>query len=414
MQMNCPLSPDAARVIADLRHLHEATGGPPGARRVAWSDDWERAREWLRGELAELPVQVEVDAGGNLWARLPGAGPGTVAVGSHLDSVPEGGWLDGALGVAAGLEVLRAQARLGTPRCTLTLVDWADEEGARFGVSLLGSSLAAGGLQAAGVAGLRDAGGRRLADVLATRGVELEQAAAAGGWLDGVSAYLELHIEQGPVLEAEGLAVAAVAGTVGVQRHVVVFGGRSGHAGTTPMAGRRDPMAAAARFVLEARDCALAAGGVATIGRLDAAPGITTAIPATCRLALDQRHADAGGLALMLDAAHRSAADAAREEGCDVAWEPVFAAAPADFDPHLVDLAAGVCEEVGGARRVLRSGALHDATAVSRRVPTAMLFCSSAGGISHAADEDTPLEHLELGVRCLARLADLAMQRVAG
>jgi hydantoinase/carbamoylase family amidase len=412
--MNSSFAVDPSLVVADLRRLAELTGGPGGARRVAWTDGWVRTREWLRAQLAELPVQIDVDPGGNLWARLPGAGPGTLAVGSHLDSVPAGGWLDGALGVVAGLEVLRAQARAGTPPCTLAVVDWADEEGARFGVSLLGSSLAAGTLDAAGVADLRDAGGGRLADVLAEHGVTVGQAAARSGWLDGVDAYLELHIEQGPVLESEGLAVAAVAGTVGVQRNVLVFEGRSGHAGTTPMAGRRDPMIAAARFALAVRDAAQAAGGVATIGRLDAAPGISTAIPAACRVALDQRHADAHGLAGMLEQARRAASEAARGEGCQVTWEPVFAAAPADFDPQLVELAAAVCGELGGARRVLRSGALHDATAVSRRVPTAMLFCSSTAGISHAPDEDTPVEHVQLGVRCLAVLAERVMQGLAG
>ena len=411
--MTSTLPANPARAVSDLRLLAELTGGVEGARRVAWSDEWQRARDWLRGELGGLPVEIEVDAGGNLWARLPGAGPGTLAVGSHLDSVPGGGWLDGALGVAAGLELLRAAAHQGAPPCTLALVDWADEEGARFGASLIGSSLACGLLRPDAVAGLRDADGERLPDVLAARGVLIEQAAARGGWLDGVDAYLELHIEQGPVLESEGLAVAAVAGTVGVQRHVVAFRGRSGHAGTTPMAGRRDPMAAAARFALAVRDAARAAGGVATVGRIDTEPGITTAVPAVCRLALDQRHPDVVGLAGMLEEARAAAADAARGEGCEVEWEPVFATEPVDFDQTLVELAADVCEELGGTRRVLRSGALHDATAVARRVPTAMLFCSSTAGISHAADEDTPVAHIELGVRCLARLAELAMDRLS-
>jgi hydantoinase/carbamoylase family amidase len=411
MTPTLPVNP--AQVVSDLRLLAELTGGAGGARRVAWSEEWQRARDWLRGELGGLPVEIEVDAGGNLWARLPGAGPGTLAVGSHLDSVPGGGWLDGALGVTAGLELLRAAARRGTPPCTLALVEWADEEGARFGVSLIGSSLACGLLRSEAVAGLRDAGGESLHDVLAARGVHIGQAAASGGWLDGVDAYLELHIEQGPVLERDGLAVAAVAGTVGVQRHVVAFRGRSGHAGTTPMTGRRDPMAAAARFALAVRDAARRAGGVATVGRIDTEPGIATAVPAVCWLTLDQRHADTVGLAGMLEEARAAAADAARGEGCAVEWEPVFSAAPADFDQGLVELAAGVCEGLGGTRRVLRSGALHDATAVARRVPAAMLFCSSTAGISHAADEDTPVAHIELGVRCLALLAERVMDRIA-
>ena len=411
--MNWSFPVDPARAIADLHRLDELTGGPGGARRVAWSDEWAAARQWLCEELSELPVKVQVDAGGNLWSRMPGAGSGTVAVGSHLDSVPGGGWLDGALGVVAGLELLRARASAGRPPCTLALIDWADEEGARFGASLIGSSLAAGSLAAADVADLRDADGRSLVEVLAERGVVLQEAAAAGGWLEELDAYLELHIEQGPVLEAEGLAVAAVAGTVGVQRHTVLFEGRSGHAGTTPMAGRRDPMAAAARFALDVRDAARASGGVATVGRLDAKPGIATAVPASCRVALDQRNADPEALDGMLDDAVAAARRAAQAEGCTVALELVFAAPPVAFDPDLVELAADVCDELAGSRRVLQSGALHDATSVAGQVPAAMLFCSSTAGISHAADEDTPADHLELGIRCLARLAELTMAQVA-
>ncbi len=200
---------DAARVIADLRELDRRTGGPGGARRVCWTDEWAAARDFLR-EL--LPVEASLDAAGNLWAVVPGDSEEVVAIGSHIDSVPSGGWLDGALGVMAAVEVLRS---LDAPARTVAFVDWADEEGSRFGRSLLGSSAFSGTLDPDTVRGLADADGVTLADAVAAHGVSVDEmpSAAAGRSL---AAYLELHIEQGPVLEAEGVACGAVLGTFGM------------------------------------------------------------------------------------------------------------------------------------------------------------------------------------------------------
>ncbi len=288
------------RALDDLRALAELTGGPAGARRLCWTDEWENARGLLREALAELPVEVEVDEAGNLWARLAGARPETVVIGSHLDSVPNGGWLDGALGVMAALETMRALAAEGTPPCTVTLVDWADEEGARFGRSLLGSSATCGTLDPDAVRNLRDANGVRLEDALAEHGVELDRAAASGRRLRDVRAYLELHIEQGPVLEGLGLPVGTVLGTVGVERNRVIFRGQAAHAGSTPMTHRRDSFLAAARFALAVRDAAIRHGGVSTTGAADSTPGVVTAIAGATALLLDQRHLDAGVLAALL------------------------------------------------------------------------------------------------------------------
>src|SRR3954449_449117 len=190
---------DPARALADLRALRRLTGDERGAQRVAWTDTWSRARQWLRERVAELPGEVDVatDEAGNLWVTLAGAPGGRddmVVLGSHLDSVPDGGWLDGALGVLGGLEVLRAIAARGTPPVTVALVDWADEEGARFGRSLLGSSLATGALDPTTVRDVRDRDGGTLPDALAAHGVDLETAPRARGRLDRAAAYLELHI----------------------------------------------------------------------------------------------------------------------------------------------------------------------------------------------------------------------------
>ena len=220
---------DAGRVIADLRELDRRTGGADGAQRLCWGEGWRAARSLLGDLLAELGLEAERDEAGNLWASLAGEdGPG-VAVGSHLDSVPNGGWLDGALGVMAALGVLRAGAAEGVaPPRTLTLVDWADEEGARFGRSLFGSSAFSGTLAVDELRRLRDADGRSIAEVLSENGVELGEAARAAGRRGEVAAYLELHIEQGPILEAEGLRAAAVGGCVGIVMGLV----RTNQAGT--------------------------------------------------------------------------------------------------------------------------------------------------------------------------------------
>ena len=401
------------RALADLHELAELTGGPGGARRLCWTDEWVNARGLLRERLAELPVEVEVDEAGNLWARLAGARPETVVIGSHVDSVPNGGWLDGALGVMAALETLRTLSESGTPPCTVTLVDWADEEGARFGRSLFGSSAVCGTLDPDSVRDLTDAGGVRLEDAVAAHGVELDRASAAQRRLRDVRAYLELHIEQGPVLEGLGLPVGTVLGTVGVERNRVVFRGQAAHAGSTPMGHRRDSFLAAARFALAVRDAAVRHGGVSTTGAADSKPGVVTAIAGETSLLLDQRHLDAGVLAALLAESRTLADEAAAAEKCSVEWEPLWRIEPIPFDAVLIAAARRSCQEVAGSDHALPSGPLHDAAEMARHVPTVMLFSSSTNGISHAKEEDTPIEHLELAIRAYARTVGAAIDRVA-
>ena len=404
---------DPTRVLDDLRRLAEGTGGPEGSRRLAWSDEWVAARRFLRERLAELPVEVDVDEAGNIWAVLRGARPETVVVGSHLDSVPNGGWLDGALGVMAALEVLRSQAAAGTPPCTLALVDWADEEGARFGRSLFGSSAVAGTLDPAAVRDLRDAGGERLEDVIARHGVRFDEIERARGRLRDVRAYLELHIEQGPVLESESLAAGAVLGTVGVERHRVVFRGQAAHAGSTPIRQRRDSFLAAARTALELREIALRHDGVCTVGRVECTPGVVTAVPGRTEILVDQRHLDADVLARMLDEAREASRRLAEEEGCGAEWEHLWRIEPIPFDEGLVAAARAAVQEVTGRDRALPSGPLHDAAEMARLVPTVMIFSSSTNGLSHTKEEDTPREHLELAARAYGLTAQAAIERVA-
>ena len=403
---------EASRVIADLRALADLTGGPDGARRLCWTDEWLQARGFLRERLAELPVTVDVDEAGNLWAVLEGARPETVVVGSHVDSVPNGGWLDGALGVMAALEVLRDVAAGGKPPVTVALVDWADEEGARFGRSLFGSSAVAGTLEPAAVRDLVDAGGRRLEDVVREHGVDLDRAHEAGSRLEHVRAYLELHIEQGPVLEGEGLAVGTVLGTVGVERHRLVFRGQAAHAGSTPIEQRRDSFLAAARFALELREVARRRNGVCTVGDARCEPGVVTAVPGRTTLLVDQRNLSAGELAEMLAEMRSAAQGAADAERCTVEFEQLWRIDPIPFDRELIAAATAACLEVAGSDRQLPSGPLHDAAEMARRVPTVMIFSSSTNGLSHTREEDTPVEHLELAARAYGLTARAAIASV--
>src|SRR6185436_14876755 len=244
------------------------------------------------------------DEAGNTWVELPGANDDGrfVIVGSHLDAVPSGGWLDGCLGVMAALGVLRALAQSGErPPVTVRLVDWADEEGARFGRSLLGSSAAAGTLDPDDVRDLRDAKGTRLQDALSACDVDLDGAGAATARLEGARAYLELHIEQGPVLQDTGRLASAVSGTFGDERYLITFTGQSAHAGSTPMHLRRDTLAAAATAALEIREVGIRHGGVTTVGSIASKPAVITAIAGESEMMLDLRHLDADTLATMLD-----------------------------------------------------------------------------------------------------------------
>ena len=404
---------DPARAVADLKRLRELTGDEDGAQRVAWTDTWIQARDWLRSELDQIPgVEVHWDAAGNTWATLRGDSERSVVLGGHLDSVPNGGWLDGALNVVAALETLRALADEPRP-LTLRLVDWADEEGARFGRSLLGSSACAGSLDPDSVRGLTDKDGITLPDALKAHGVELDRMKESHAELDGVTAYLELHIEQGPILERMDLPLGAVLGTFGVERHAVTFTGQHAHAGSTPMDVRQDAFLAAARSALAFRDDAASRDDVrATTGNVTVSPGIVTAFNGTCTITLDQRALDADVLADMLAAAKAESEQIATEEGCTVAWERIWQIEPLPFDETLIDLADEVIAEVAGASHRLPSGPLHDAAEMARVVPTVMVFARSLRGLSHTKEEDTPEPDIEASVRALYELTRRTVARL--
>ncbi|MGZ4335851.1 MAG: hydantoinase/carbamoylase family amidase [Gaiellaceae bacterium] len=411
-----PLQP--SRTVDELRELQELTGDDNGAQRVAWTETWDRAREWLRGKLDGTGAEESVDAAGNQWFTLRGASDQAVLIGGHIDSVPNGGWLDGSLNVVAGVEVLRRIAAEGTPPVTVRLVNWADEEGARFGRSLFGSSAAAGSMADQDELRARtDADGIALPDALREHGVDLDSALDAHSELAGAAAYLELHIEQGPVLESLDLPLGVVLGTFGVERHQVTFRGQAAHAGSTPMDKRRDALAGAARLELEIREIAQRTGdgAVCTMGGVVTKPGIVTSVVETAECLLDQRHLDASKLVRMLEDAKSASEQFARDEDIEVEWQRIWSIEPILFDGDLIELADESIREVTSTSHHLPSGPLHDAAEVARAgVPTVMLFVQSLRGLSHTKLEDTREEHLELAVQALDKLAGRTIERAAG
>jgi len=408
---------DPSRTVAELEELRALTGDDDGAQRVAWTDTWERARDFLRSKAADTGAVEEIDEAGNQWFTLRGASDKALLIGGHMDSVPNGGWLDGCLNVMAGVEVLRRIASEGEPPVTVRLVSWGDEEGARFGRSLFGSSAAAGSMRDQDeLAKLVDRDGIALPDALREHGVELNGALAARSQLANAAAYLELHIEQGPVLESMDLPLGVVLGTFGVERHLITWKGQAAHAGSTPMNARRDALAGAAKLALYIREIAyeVGDGAVCTSGGVVCRPGIVTSVVETAEQLLDQRHLDAAKLARMLELAREGAERFAAEENVDVEWERIWNIEPILFDETLIGFADEAVREVSGTSHKLPSGPLHDAAEVSRAgIPTVMLFVQSLRGLSHTKLEDTKTEHLEQSVQALDRLASRTLAWLA-
>jgi allantoate deiminase len=413
----------ARDVINDLRELAGRTSNANGAQRVAWGPVWRDARAWLDARLDQRGLRAEMDAAGNNWITLPGVSPRTVIVGGHLDSVPNGGWLDGPLGVLAGVEALRRFQGKRQP-VTLAVVDFADEEGARFSRSLLGSSGASGTLVPDSVRHLVDKQGVRLVDALAENGVSLDRMPDARQALlaRDPRAYLELHIEQGPVLEALDQPTGVVIGTYGVERHVLRFTGQAAHSGSTPVSMRRDAFLAAAETALACRDIARrlatpdagpSGGIVCTVGTVTVEPGIVTAVPGVCEIALDQRALEPAVLAAALADAREASEQVASANGVSVEWRHVWRIEPRRFDPRLIELCAEAAREVTGHAPRLPSGPLHDAVEMGRLMPAVMMFAYSSRGLSHCKEEDTPEPYLEQTIEAFLRLVEKTVAMVA-
>jgi N-carbamoyl-L-amino-acid hydrolase len=415
------------RTLAELNELRSLTADEQGAQRVAWTPVWLKARAWFEGKvdaIAAAPgfageLERHYDVAGNLWVTLRGESRKALLLGGHLDSVPNGGWLDGALGVLTGLEVLRAASEEygGRPPVTMRVVDWADEEGARFGRSLFGSSAFAGTASVAADRGSVDKDGVTLEAALAACGYDVERVGEATAEQKDAAAYLELHIEQGPVLEGLGLPLAVVLGTKGVERHAITFYGQEAHSGSTPMAVRRDALAAAAKLALEIRSIAgrNSQDAVATMGSVKTFPGIVTAVVGRCETTLDMRDLYPEILSAMFEEARAASERFAAEEGCTVKWERIWSIEPIPFDEGLIALATEAVREVAGEAPLLPSGPLHDAAEVARAgIPTVMMFVQSLNGLSHNRAEDTKVEHLAAAVEAFGLLAGKTLAQLTG
>lgn len=415
------LEQSGKQVLNDLRELASLTSDDKGAQRVAWGPIWRQAREWFTKKVTdELGLSVERDAAGNAWVTVPGDSDKTVIVAGHLDSVPNGGWLDGCLGTLTALEALRRYAKQENKPVTLKLVDWADEEGARFGRSLLGSSAAGGSLKIEEISGLKDRDGVNQLDALRENDVEPDQMLDAHKALKEINAkaYLELHIEQGPVLEAMDKPTGVVLGTFGVERHMVRFTGQAAHSGSTPIPMRRDAFLAAAQFALEVREIAKRnstpdAGVVCTCGIVNVEPCIVTAVPGVCEISIDQRALDADVLARMFAEAQAAAKQAAEDNNVTVEINKIWTIEPRPFDPDLVRICEEAVQEATGDAPKLPSGPLHDAAEMVPHMPTVMMFAYSSNGLSHCKEEDTPEEYVDLTARAFMLLTEKTIAHVA-
>jgi N-carbamoyl-L-amino-acid hydrolase len=404
---------DPKRTVAELKELRALTADENGAQRVAFTQTWAKARAWLRGKLEQFCPEIHTDEAGNLWATLRGESEKSLLIGGHIDSVPNGGWLDGCLNTMAGVEILRrinAQYH-GKPPVTVRLVDWADEEGARFGKSLFGSSACSGHLDMKEARALKDKEGVTLPAALAQHGIDFEKVKECGKELAHAAAYLELHIEQGPVLLDLDRALGTVLGTFGVERQAITFRGQAAHSGSTPMNKRRDAFLAAAKMSPEIYRITDRNSGVCTIGSCTTKPGIVTSVVEECRITLDQRHLDAAALARMLAEAKEASERFAKEGNVTVSWDRIWQIEPILFNDDLIALCDESISETGALPHRLPSGPLHDAAEVARSgVPTIMMFVQSLHGISHNKIEDTKEEHLEMAVTAFDKLADKALR----
>lgn len=416
--MATPKPPSSKRVIADLKELRKLTSDEQGgAQRVAWGPVWRTTREWFTKKVqAELGLEPRRDGAGNLWVTLPGKSKKSLVMGSHLDSVPSGGWLDGCLGVLGGLEALRRAKAAGTPPVTMHLVDWADEEGARFGRSLAGSAASAGTLDAhAELAHLVDRNGVKLPDALRENGVTLEGMGTAKAWFDALEAqaYLELHIEQGPVLESLKKPTGVVLGSMGVERHLLRFVGQAAHSGAAPIHLRKDAFLAAAEFALACRDISVRHSGktprsrvVATCGVVKVEPNFVTAVPGSTEISIDLRALDGKVLMKMLAEAKKASKAAAKKHLVTVEWSPLLHITPRLFDETLMGFVRQSVKAVTGSAPELPSGPLHDASEMAGVLPTAMVFAQSSPGISHTRIEDTPIPALDQSIRAFLLAVD--------
>jgi hydantoinase/carbamoylase family amidase len=385
-------------LAADLEAAAQIGADAGGVTRFAWSPELAQANAWLGERLAALGLETEIDAAGNVIGRWRTGEGKAVALGSHLDTVPRGGRYDGALGVLAALDVVRKlQADGLAPRRPVWVVSFNDEEGGRFQTGMLGSRAFVGDLD------LADWRARGVDAAMTEAGFDFDRLPEARG-VGEVGVYLELHIEQGPTLEAEGVDLGVVTAITGMLGFRARFVGEANHAGTTPMALRRDALAGAARAVLALREEARARDDMtANVGVIRAEPGGFNVIPGGAELTIDVRSPTPDGFERLDVFVHETFETIAAEESLGLELRETHRKVPVALDPGLQDVLEESARAEGATVRRMPSGAGHDAMVLAKHVPAGMLFVPSRGGLSHCPEEYTPPEQCELGSRVLAR-----------
>jgi len=407
---------NAARLharIATLARFGALPGG--GVTRSCWSPPYEEARAWLLAEIRAAGLQGWVDLAGNVFGGLGASAfsPATPAVltGSHIDTVPEGGILDGAYGVLAGLECLHAIREAGAaPRRPLVVAAWSDEEG-RYG-SLFGSRAFCGRLDPAAIPTMASVDGERLVDAMARAGFEAARAPEAAAPAGAVHAYVELHIEQGPRLDEAGVPIAVVDSIVGIRRTRLIFTGQADHAGTTPMERRRDAFLAAADYALRARDLVVEQGGgrsVTNVGVVQVHPGTSNVVPGRAEIVHEMRSPDPDTLERLAQTCEGLAREIGQRRGIGVEVRRLSATAAVACSPRVQAAVESACKRLGLAAQRLYSAAGHDAQNLALITDAGMLFIPSRGGKSHRVDETSDPDAIERGANVLLHtLLDLA------
>jgi hydantoinase/carbamoylase family amidase len=388
--------------LAALARIGGSADG--GVTRVAWSPELFEAYEWAGERMRALGLDVEVDPAGNLIGCWQAGSQRSTAVlvGSHLDTVPCGGRFDGALGVVAAIHaVARLKEEGFEPARPLWIAAFMDEEGTRFNSALFGSR-AFTGADLSRLGQRVDGAGLSLREAMAGEGFDLDLVVGAHR-VDEVGAYLELHIEQGPVLETEGVEIGVVTSIVGLRGYRVRLTGEANHAGTTPMRLRRDALVGAARIALELRDAARAREAVTVnVGKLAVEPGGANVVPGLADFTIDVRSPAAAEIKELEHLVEATVARVAVEEGLVAEFEQTFALDPLQLDPELVDVVERAARAEGASTMRMPSGAGHDAMLVGRRAPAAMIFVPSRAGVSHSPEEYSSPAHVELGMRVVA------------
>ncbi len=402
--------PNAERLAADIETLAAITNPEQPYTRRPFTELFQRGRQWLRKEMEAAGLSVTLDAAGNLVGRQAGHEDlPPLMIGSHTDTVAGGGRFDGVIGIVGGLEIVRCLNELGIRlRHPLEVVDFLAEEPTDFGVSTVGSRGMVGALSPELLAKTNEQG-RPLSEALAELGGRPEEVPGKVRHRGDIAAYLEMHIEQGPVLDQAGIPLASVTGIAGIRRFTVTIDGESNHAGTTPMELRRDALVAASRFVIESELVFRSeANSVGTIGYIQISPNMANVVPGQAELIVEMRSIDPQIIDRIDERLHQKAQEVAQERGISIRMSPLTDATPVQADPRLIEITTQACRQTDPRALVLPSGAGHDATQIGTIAPIGMIFVPSRNGISHNPAEWTDMEDIALGVQAMARALVLA------